>query len=84
MTIETIEWIGSFGGIAGALILALNRPWSGWGYPVFLVFTGLLLLAAAWRGSGPHMALFGAYTAVNALGVYRWLLRPRKGPSTRP
>lgn len=71
-----IEWTGTAGGIIGALILAWNRPWSRWGFPVFLVSTAILLAVAIIRDSAPQMALFAAYTAVNAIGVWRWILRP--------
>lgn len=74
MRLGAIEWTGSAGGVAGAAIVALNLPWSGWGFAVFLVATGLLLAAAIGRRSWPHVALFAAYTAANVIGIYRWLL----------
>ncbi len=32
-----LKWIGTGMGIAGALVIALNLPFSGWGFVLFLV-----------------------------------------------
>ena len=40
---EALKTIGVSTGIAGALIVALNLPWSGWGFVVFLVSSVSLL-----------------------------------------
>ncbi len=87
MLFTVIEWAGTAGGIIGALILAWNRPWSRWGFPVFLVSTSFLLAVALSRGSAPQTALFAVYTLVNAIGVWRWIVRPVRDtpkPSSAP
>lgn len=74
MGLILIEWLGAVGALAGTLVVALNLPWSGWGFVVMLVFSGVLLGAAVAARRWPYAALFVGYEAVNVLGIYRWLL----------
>ena len=70
-----LKWIGTALGIAGALWLALHLPSSGWG---FILFTGSssCWIVAAWRMREPSLiALNVVYCAINAVGIYRWLLQ---------
>ncbi len=77
-TIVVLEWLGAIGGAAGALLLALNLRQSGWAFPIMTVFTVLLCGVSVALGRWPNAALFAAYTAINLLGVYRWLMaRPK-------
>jgi hypothetical protein len=69
-----VEWAGSIGGAAGALVLALNVPWGGWAFVIMFAFTGLLLVSAIARRRAPYAVLFLAYEGVNLIGIYRWLL----------
>jgi CDP-diglyceride synthetase len=72
--LASLDWVGAIGGALGALLLALNLSWSGWAYPVLLVFTGLMLIVAALRRRWPYAVLFSAFTLINLVGIYRWLL----------
>ena len=77
MDLSVVEWAGAAGNVAGALMVAVRKVWSGWGFVVMLAFTGLLLAVAVTRSSWPYALLFGAYEAINLLGIYRWLLAGR-------
>jgi hypothetical protein len=75
MTLTTaLKWIGTTAGIAGALTVALNLPVSGFGYLPFL------LGSLAWTWAGLRMrepsiwSLNLAFTAINLLGIWRWLI----------
>lgn len=76
--IVVLEWVGAIGAAAGALLLALNLRQSGWAFPIMTVFTVLLFGVSVALARWPNAALFAAYTAINLLGVYRWLMaRPK-------
>jgi len=69
-----LQWFGTFTGVAGALILALNIPVSGWGWVLFAVS------AAAWTAAGfairdySLVVLQGAFLVVDLIGIWRWLI----------
>ena len=69
-----LKWLGTATGVAGAVVLALNLPFSGWGWTLFAVS------AAAWTIAGLRMreyslvVLQGAFLVVDLLGIYRWLI----------
>ena len=69
-----LDWIGAIGGAVGALMLALKVSWSGWAYPVLLIFTGVMLVVALLRRRWPYVTLFVAFTCINVVGIYRWLV----------
>ena len=70
----SIKWTATGAGILGALLVASNVSISGWGFVLFLVSS------LAWTGIGLQMrepslaALNVTFTAINVLGVVRWLL----------
>ena len=70
---RALEWIGAASGLAGALVLALNLSWSGAGFALFLVSSLALVVAARRDGSTPRVVLFAGYTAINLIGVLRWM-----------
>ena len=69
-----LKWTGTFFGVAGATVIAANLSISGWGFVLFLVSS------VSWTITGLRMrehsitALNAAFTAINLLGIYRWLL----------
>ena len=69
-----LKWTGTAAGILGALLVASNISISGWGFGLFLVSS------TAWTAAGLRMrepslvALNVTFTAINVLGVVRWLL----------
>lgn len=77
LNLGLLEWIGAIGGAAGALVLAFNNRWSGYGFVLFLVSN------AAWMTYGIMTHTYGmvtmqiACTGTSLLGVWRWLVVPR-------
>ena len=69
-----LKWFGTITGVAGALVLALHIPISGWGWVLFAAS------ALAWTTAGLAMreyslaVLQGAFLVVDLLGIWRWLL----------
>lgn len=71
---RALKWLGTAAGIAGAVLLAAKVPASGWGFVLFLVSSASWAIAA-WRDrEGALLTLQIGFTAINVLGVYRWLL----------
>lgn len=71
-----LEWTGALAGAAGALLLACNKRWSGYGFVLFLFAN------AAWMAYGALTATFGLVTmqivctGTSLLGIWRWLVLP--------
>ena len=76
--IRVAEWVGVAGGIAGAVLIAANVSISGWAYVPFLIGSVLLLIVFHMRRRWAQVALWAAYTIINILGLYRWLLCPHR------
>ena len=72
--LKALKWLGTVAGIAGAILVALNIPESGWGFALFLVSSASWGVAGVVMGEASLVTLQAAFTAINILGVYRWLL----------
>ena len=68
------KWLGTAAGIAGATVIALNLPISGWGFVLFLVSSVSWIVAGLRMGENSLALLHAAFTAINVLGIYRWLI----------
>ena len=83
LSLGVLEWVGAIGGGAGALLLAFNHRWSGYGFVLFLASN------AAWMTYGVMTHTFGMVTmqivctGTSLLGIWRWLVKPRLGRSRR-
>lgn len=73
-SVRDLAWLGSLSGIAGAGMLASNASWSGWGFVPFLVSSLSLSLVAGIRDDRPLLVQQLTFTAVNAVGIWRWLV----------
>lgn len=69
-----LRWIGTACGLAGAALVALNIPASGWGFVVFLGQSVPWLFVGLRRGDRALALLNLGFTAVNLLGIWRWLI----------
>ena len=69
-----LKWLGTATGIAGATIIALNLPLSGWGFVLFLILPVSWTIAGLRMRENSLVVLQGAFTAINLLGIYRWLI----------
>jgi hypothetical protein len=69
-----VKWIGTFTGVLGALMLALNIPLSGWGWVLFLISSLAWTLAGAVMKDMSLVVLQFAFVVVDLIGVWRWLI----------
>ncbi|WP_225207164.1 hypothetical protein [Novosphingobium huizhouense] len=75
-----LEWFGAIGAIvaAGMIAMDLGRRWTGWAFVLFVA------VSVAWIASGlanstmPIVVQNALLLAVNAWGVWQYLLSPRK------
>lgn len=67
-------WVGAITGPGGAVWLALNLPSSGFGYPLFLLSSATMALYGYTEGDNKVLAQNLLFTAINIVGVWRWLL----------
>lgn len=70
---RTVEYLGSFLGVAGALWLALRMPSSGYAWLVWIA-SNLLLIAWAWRHRAwGLLSMYVVYLGTSLLGAARYL-----------
>lgn len=75
-----LEWFGAIGAIiaAGMIAMDLGRRWTGWAFVLFVA------VSVAWIASGlanatmPIVVQNVLLLAVNAWGVWQYLLSPKK------
>ena len=70
--VQIIEWIGAFLGMAGALALSWNVPWSKWGWVGFLASNLFLIALAIYKRMWGFlmMQLVFTYTSINGIVHY--------------
>lgn len=69
-----LKWIGTAGGVTGAILLALNIDVSGWGFVAFLVGSGGWMAAGLIQRETSLWLLNLVFTITNVIGIYRWLI----------
>jgi hypothetical protein len=72
--LRTLKWFGTITGLIGALILALNLPFSGWGWVLFGTSSFAWTIAGIMMREPSLTLLQGGFLAVDLVGVWRWLL----------
>lgn len=77
MTQEHLEILGSVLGCIGALLLATNSRWSGWGFVAFLASNVAWILFSEQAGHHWFLVQQAVFTFTSLLGVWRWLIQPR-------
>jgi hypothetical protein len=72
MAQHIIEWLAALFGILGSWMLAQNKPWSRWAWPIWVVsnvmWVGFALYIHAWG----VLMQNGVFMAVNLYAVRRW------------
>lgn len=68
------EWTGSLVGAAGALLLAMNLPISGYAWLLMLVSNGAWITYALVNRIGSILFMQVIYTITSIVGIYRWLM----------
>ena len=67
------KWIGTGAGVPGAILIALNLGIVVYGFALFLL-SSLLWGSVALVQREPSLAVLqGAFTAINLLGIWRWV-----------
>lgn len=72
---KVIGWFGSVCGICGAILLALNLPFSGYGYLFFLASSIALVAWSFKTGAKHNFTMQLCFCIINSIGVYNWLLK---------
>lgn len=78
-----LEWIGCAFGALGALLLALNKPYSGWGFVAFLASNGCWIGFGLATGAAGLVSMQAVMTATSLLGIYRWMVVKGRGAGVR-
>ena len=75
-----IEWFGAIGAIVSAALIAadLGRRVTGWAFVLFVIVSIAWIVAGLTSQSMPLVIQNGILLAVNAWGVWQYLLNPRK------
>lgn len=68
-----LRWFGTACGLAGAALIAANVSVSGWGFVIFLGNSVPWAIVGLRRRDHALALLNAGFTAVNILGVVRWL-----------
>ena len=71
--LSALKWTATACALIGATLVALNLPISGWGFVLFLGSSLGWLSAALITGDRAQAAMQMGFTAVNVLGIVRWL-----------
>ena len=78
-----VEWLGAVLGIAGALMISMNRPWSKHAWFGWTVSNVLLIVVAASIGAWGIFAMQSTFLIINASGIWHWVVRPSSGNERR-
>lgn len=69
-----LKWLGTALAIAGAAAIALNLPFSGWGFVAFLISSVCWSIAGLMMKEPSLVVLQGTFVIINVVGIYRWLI----------
>jgi hypothetical protein len=90
MMLPLLEWIGAAFAAAGTVLLALNGPRAGVGFMLYLASNACWICFAIAAGDRPILAQNFVFVASSCLGIWKWLIAPRRRTfmavyrSTRP
>lgn len=75
-----LEWFGAIGAIfcAGLIAADLGRRVTGWAFVLFCVVSVAWITAGLFNDTMPLIVQNGILLAVNAYGVWQYLLNPKK------
>lgn len=66
------KWLGTFTGVAGAIIIAMNVGMVVYGFALFLISSVLWCLAGLVQREASLVVLQGTFTVINVIGIWRW------------
>lgn len=70
-----LEWSGCFFGLLGAVILALNNQYSGWGFVAFLISNCLWIAFGIQTETMGLVLMQAGFTVTSLMGIWNWLIR---------
>jgi hypothetical protein len=71
--LSSAKWIGTIAGVAGATVIALNFGFVIYGFYLYLISSVLWSVVGWMQREASLFVLQSAFTAINILGIYRWL-----------
>lgn len=73
--LTVVGWLGSISGLVGSALLAVNTPFSGYGFLAFLFSNACWFTHGIVTRTWPLVAMQLGFTATSLVGVYRWLMQ---------
>jgi hypothetical protein len=75
-----LEWIAAFGTMLAAGLIAadLGRKVTGWGFVLFCAVSATWIVSGITTGAMPIAVMNAILLAINAWGVWQYLLNPKK------
>jgi len=71
--LSILKWVGAIWGIAGAILLAVNIPISGWGWVLYLVSSVAWVIAGVLMKERSLVIQSVVFSLLNLVGIIRWL-----------
>lgn len=68
-----LAWVGTIGGIIGAVLVAANTGYQFLGYIAFLVGAIAALLTSIKRKQNDGVILWSFFTIINCIGIYNYV-----------
>lgn len=78
VSLETLAWLGSITGAAGAIVLAPRKRHSGWGWVLFLMSNFFWIVTAVGRSDLPQLFMQGVLTITSLVGTWHYLIAPMR------
>jgi hypothetical protein len=70
--VVTISWLGAATAIAGSAALALNKPWSRWGWVLYIFSNALWVIYGVVTQQWSIVTMQVMFFLISAIGIYRW------------
>lgn len=70
-----VEWAGCCSGLLGAFVLALNMPFSGWGWALFLLSNALWIIYGLITHARSIVLMQAGFACTSALGIFNALIK---------
>jgi hypothetical protein len=77
-TTQFLQWAGCATGVLGSAMLAWRSRWSGWGFVVYLVSNACWIAFGLVTQAPGLVVMQSIFTVTSGVGVWRWLLMPRR------
>jgi hypothetical protein len=74
------EWGGMLVAVAGALVMSMNRGWSWYAWPLWILSNLLLIMPTAYSKHWGLVVMQVAFLAINVNGLLRGRRQSRRPP----